>query len=664
MVDLTRTANYHFIPENSIFAISMLKDKAMKAVIIWVLLYVLVLSLVSCDHTGPPHFANALPRNISVGDTLKKLDSLVKAKKYSQKNEALAYARTAIEISRGSGDTLNLVLAHKIMGNAFNQYNVDSTYHYYYRALRLAEKAKVLDSFPQVIYNIAILYFRAFDYKNTIILLDSAIKMGMTGGKWDIVADAYNILGNVYMNIGLNPEAMNIYRKAADLSKQKKLYPQFGTSLANQSHYETIPQKAILQYKEAIRNLLKQPGFEPEISQILCNIGLLMVNPDSAITYYNKAIEIANQSGSKDLLISTYNNLSYSYMDKGDIRTAESVIREKAIPQAQADSNYDLLATLYDTYADIQQVRGNYSKALKYQKLALEYRTRADQKIAGEQVRLLSALLEAKNKELMISNQGMELQLQRSLKNQYRTISLFTGIIIIGLILAFFWYRQHTRFKIQKVRLDSARRIIDAGENEKTEMGRELHDISTQLSMGLRRIVDDLPFTEEAYREQLHAEIESVRLTIRDLSHRMHSVTAGASTLPGLIIPYCEEIRKQGSVNLDYALGPEIPELSQHMVLHCFRIVQELLSNAGRHASGSTVELDIYWSGILFINYTDNGPGFEPKGVAGTMGLLNIQDRIVLLGGKYKLNTSPGQGTSWEITIPSSPYANHTKYLS
>lgn len=264
---------------------------------------------------------------------------------------------------------------------------------------------------------------------------------------------------------------------------------------------------------------------EHSLATALSNRGSLESNPDSAIELYNKAIRISADLGFSDLLVIAFNNLSYSFLEKGEVNKAEVIIKLKALPYALADSNLSDLATLYDTYADISINQKKFKQAVEFQKLAMLYGREADQKIAADQTRLLSALLEAKNRELLIRNQEMEISLQAGRNEKYRMFLFFTLLIITGLLLTFVWYRQRTMYKIQKERLFSARRIISAGESEKKQIGRELHDISTHLSMGLQKIVDEIAFLNDLDRDHLSEEIETVRKTIRGLSHRMHAET-------------------------------------------------------------------------------------------------------------------------------------------
>jgi len=625
-----------------------------------VLLIFTVNVLISCRQTVQPRTENNDTDLQAVKDSLRVFDSLVMILKFNNRTRALQFARQALNIARASGDTSCSVLALNTMGIAFDQFNVDSSYYYYSGAQKLAEKAGVLNRYPKIIYNIAFLHYQAYDYKTALTLLDSVINMSRSLGKWELLASAYNLLGNVKAAVGLISESLDAYHLAEELSESKNLPQELGISLTNQAPYETNSEKGLSLNRKAIHYLSMIPGNEHAIASILVNMGNLMQTPDSALRYYQDALDIETKYGFIDLFISTCNNLACSYLEMGNVQMAERLVKDRALPLALADTNLSDLALLYDTYADICKDKGRYEQALGFQKLATDYRLRADSKIAGDQTRLLSALLEAKNRELLISNQQMEIRLQLGLNEQYRTYMVLLALFLVLLILSFVWYRQRSRLKMQKERLHSAQRIIDAGENEQKQVGRELHDIATQLSMGLQITVDDSAFSNEGDRIRLSGEIETVRTIIRDLSHRMHAGTLTGQGLQPLLTRLFTDIKTKGVIHLDDSVGPELPGFSPQVVLHSYRIVQELLTNAMRHAPDSEVECEIYYAGSLYINYTDNGPGFDTGKAANSMGLTNIKDRLTLLGGSYSLVSSPGNGTSWEIVIPASPASVQT----
>jgi signal transduction histidine kinase len=83
----------------------------------------------------------------------------------------------------------------------------------------------------------------------------------------------------------------------------------------------------------------------------------------------------------------------------------------------------------------------------------------------------------------------------------------------------------------------------------------------------------------------------------------------------------------------------------------------EALQNAGKHA-GEDAEITVHvWQdgGLLRFTVSDTGPGFDSKHFTGGAGFTNLSDRLGAIGGSFKLDTAPGQGTTLEGWIPAEP---------
>lgn len=93
--------------------------------------------------------------------------------------------------------------------------------------------------------------------------------------------------------------------------------------------------------------------------------------------------------------------------------------------------------------------------------------------------------------------------------------------------------------------------------------------------------------------------------------------------------------------------------IPQAVALSAYRIVQESLSNAMRHAPGSAVALEIHSAGEEVRLRVANGPGSSPGGPAGAgQGLVGMRERAALLGGSIEAGPAPGGGYQVTATLP------------
>jgi len=202
--------------------------------------------------------------------------------------------------------------------------------------------------------------------------------------------------------------------------------------------------------------------------------------------------------------------------------------------------------------------------------------------------------------------------------------------------------------------LKAANKIIEAEDRERTKIGKDFHDLTGQKFSGLSSYLENQDFPEPATKEIALRMLEEIRQAVREMSHRMNRAWVERFTLEESISGLCADCIKMASLNLEFHAPEKYPEMVRETKIHLFRIVQELLANAMQHARTSKITLEISFdSAHLFLRYNDNGPGFDKDALSRQgSGLDNIIERVKIIGGKAELDTRPGFGTDYSITIP------------
>jgi signal transduction histidine kinase len=210
---------------------------------------------------------------------------------------------------------------------------------------------------------------------------------------------------------------------------------------------------------------------------------------------------------------------------------------------------------------------------------------------------------------------------------------------------------------------DYAALVIRAQEDERRRLSRELHDDTAQaliaLSRGLEALADarsagrkqanDARWVEDL-RELADRSLESVRRACRDLRPSILDDLGLAAALDWL----AEGTTQRG---LPCALRIEgasfaVPDETE---LVFFRIAQEALTNAWRHAHASHAEILLaYEPGRLRLCVQDDGRAFDlsqvgQRGTGGGLGLLGMRERASLIGAELDIISTPGQGTAVEV---------------
>jgi PAS domain S-box-containing protein len=214
-------------------------------------------------------------------------------------------------------------------------------------------------------------------------------------------------------------------------------------------------------------------------------------------------------------------------------------------------------------------------------------------------------------------------------------------------------------------------RLIEAQEQERRHLARELHDDISQklavLSFGLQRVNQALPDSQEATRAglaPLTSQIASISRGLRALSHRLHSSTLETLGLERAMRGLCRELAEQRDVKIDFT-STELPRgLSQQVSVCLFRVLQEGLNNAVKYSGVRHFEVELEAvSDHLQLKILDRGVGFDPSLAMYSegIGLISMRERVSLLKGTLSIVSKPGGGTEIRARVPIAAGADTSK---
>jgi signal transduction histidine kinase len=216
----------------------------------------------------------------------------------------------------------------------------------------------------------------------------------------------------------------------------------------------------------------------------------------------------------------------------------------------------------------------------------------------------------------------------------------------------------------RSVAQDRLRLSIEASEQERKRWARELHDDTLQglaglgvtLGSALRAGSDDgLRQGVTGAIEQIHEDIAKLRALISELRPAALDEIGLRAAVEGLVE---RTASTQGlDISTEIALSSDdkgAPRLAPEIESTAYRIVQEALTNAAKHADASAVNVRVAEvDGHLEVAVRDDGRGFEPSAPTSGFGLTGMRERVELLGGTLALESSPaGLGTLVRASLP------------
>jgi signal transduction histidine kinase len=210
-----------------------------------------------------------------------------------------------------------------------------------------------------------------------------------------------------------------------------------------------------------------------------------------------------------------------------------------------------------------------------------------------------------------------------------------------------------------------ARQVVSAQEEERRRLSRELHDEAGQaltgLEISLKLIGADLPSSQPGVRERLSDAIELAGTTmdrIRLLAQDLRPPALDAVGLNLTLEGYCRGFAARTGLAVDYA-GMEMPAVSDTVNIAVYRVLQEALTNVAKHAHARHVRVALgHAVGTLMLLVVDDGCGFDKQALAarsrpGTgIGLVGMQERVELLGGRLEIAAERGHGTRLAAYVP------------
>ncbi|NTU83954.1 MAG: sensor histidine kinase [Chloroflexales bacterium] len=207
--------------------------------------------------------------------------------------------------------------------------------------------------------------------------------------------------------------------------------------------------------------------------------------------------------------------------------------------------------------------------------------------------------------------------------------------------------------------------VITGREEERSRLAREVHDGPAQVLanalMGLERCQTLLSDGRHDRLGELLRQLgEGAREGLREVRGFIADLRPGKLDEHGLVGALQEYLRRyRDTVNGAVSFEAEpLPRLPAETEIVLYRIVQESLQNARKHAKGAPVHVSLTLrQGQLTLTIRDEGPGFDPREVARragreSWGLTSMRERAELIGARYVVTSRPGHGTEVSLSLP------------
>lgn len=513
------------------------------------------------------------------------------------------------------------------------------------------------------------------------ILLNKSIPLAQQSGKSEKMAHYYSQLGTLFMYNAQFDKAEAYNKKAIDLLEKKKP----GSS------------ELMLAYLGAVSNFIYKG--DSETAKILLDKAKVILEPHKESTqypyyYYNEGLYLiskgyfnnAIKSIDKGMILAKSLNQStllqmltfrkYDiYLQLEEYKKARDLL-VKLLKEGNLSAEVNNRKMFYTQLASVNEKMGNLKEAYQWQTQYSKLSDSINDSKLKEKINELEVQFQnAENQKKITALETDKKEADLAARNNRLFSSLLGASTLFFLsiaLLAFAFYRNQKKLSEQKEinhqqqlkdlhqqqLLSTTEAMLEGEERERRRVARDLHDglggmlagikikLSGEMSHG-----DKNPNPVEIHK--IIGQLDNAVTELRRIARNMMPETLLRFGLETALKDLCESLESQNisisyeSFNLDTEM-----EISTQVII--YRIIQEALSNAIRHANAQNIMVQCSQNGkTFFITVEDDGYGFDKnilnqkKGI----GITNIENRAKYLNGTVEIHSAPHEGTTINIEL-------------
>ena len=474
-----------------------------------------------------------------------------------------------------------------------------------------------------------------------------------------------NSIGITYADLEKYEDAIDNYKRAIEIHQAEKdsvnlpnVYGNLALTYSNQKKYDLA-----LEYYAKARDIDIATNNNWGLAINSENIGLVLQEQgkyQQAIDYYEQARTIFRANNYTADLSRVLTNLGQVYYSMGDLSKSNDFLI--AALENKTDSkkvNMEIHANLSKLY----KTQGSYNLALRHYEDFTLYKDSIFEEDRIKNINDLQVKYETTKKDKEIAQQQLALTKQENEIQTQNTRLLYMSIIafvlLLAAILTWLVFRQKQRQKDQELvavkqeyQIRSLESLIKGEEQERKRIARELHDgVNGDLSAIKFKLSSLLEKNTTVINEAI-AMIDDSCKQVRAISHNLLPPSLENDSLIEATANYCNDLNSIHSQRIGFHfIGQEV-ELQKQLEVNAFRIIQELVANAIKHAKAEEINVQIsLQQEDLQITVEDDGIGFDIDNLKDHgLGLSNIRSRVEFLNGKLDIR-SDAKGTSTVVDI-------------
>ncbi|WP_421892462.1 tetratricopeptide repeat protein [Marinoscillum sp.] len=466
-------------------------------------------------------------------------------------------------------------------------------------------------------------------------------------------------------------QAINTYNEAmiyADMGKANLNKGYIASNLAtiyyNQEQYDS----AITYYQKGLEIKMKyndSRGIANGYNNI-ANCYFDMKRYPEALELYNRSLEIRSELLDSTGIATSFVNIGKTYAEMGDNQKAiDLMVRGQEI--ASRIGYKEAIQESYLRISELEESNRNYQAALDNYKRYKELSDAIFNTSREEIISDLKTKYETEKKEQQIVLQSAEIAEQKA-ENQ-RNLALIVGLaaVITLLTIVLLLLRSRTRkkhallikegqIKLRETQIEAA---ISSQESERSRFAKDLHDGFGQmisiLNLNLKSLENESHDRHQVFEESAKV-LEEMYQELKGICFNLMPQTLIKSGISAAIQEFAARVNTTGKVSLETDFFGLENRLTEVQEISLYRITQEWVNNILKYSDADKVSIQITKDQEeITLMIEDNGSGFDPEALISGKGngWRNMNSRANLIKGELELDTTPGMnGNTLIVNAP------------
>lgn len=613
-------------------------------------------------------------------------------------------------------DDSNKALLYISIGQQYESSEPEKAKQYYLQTKVLSEKIGWPAGFIKYASNYTYVLNMQGLFDSGLIINQQAVAVARRLDEPMLLAKALFNLGTSYRMSGAFEKAVVSYEEGKKIFERvgdDRTEAQLDDIL--QSLYTQLQQyQKGVEYGERAVVLSRKADNPLWLGSALTNLGVnysLLKQHDKSLPLFMESLDISRKIGDKNMECAQYLNIGEIYLARMDYTGAKpwgekalTLSRELELHESESIANRSLsivylhgrdypraldygqdalrIALQYHMDIQRQKILGHLALvayAMQDTRRGAAYEKAADalgDTLLSETIRKNSMDLEKKyeteKKEVRIVQLEDEKKLQQlTIRHQHTLNYILIGgaVFLLALFgLSYRNYQQKQKLHHQRIqeletekKLEATEAVLKGEEQERARLAKDLHDGLGGMLSGMKYSFNTMkgnlimtPENQQAFDRSMDMLDSSIK-EMRRVAHNMMPEALVKFGLDVALKDYCNDINSSGALHVSYqSYGLEQAEIDQTTAITLYRIVQELVNNALKHAAAKTAIVQVTKTEqTISVTVEDDGKGFDPAVLDRSRGIgwSNIRNRVEFLKGKLDIRSEADKGTSVHIEI-------------